>query len=44
MRILIVRHAESLNNTLSKIDYELYLNNRISDGGLTENGKVQVIL
>jgi len=42
MRILIIRHAESLNNTLSKISYESYISERTSDGAITETGKKQV--
>ena len=42
MRILMVRHAESANNVLSMVSYDLYMQNRSPDPNLTETGVLQV--
>lgn len=44
MRILVVRHAESANNVLSMVSYDLYMSNRSNDPKLTDNGVDQVNL
>lgn len=44
MKILIVRHAESANNVLSMVSYDLYIQNRSPDPNLTETGIMQVII
>jgi broad specificity phosphatase PhoE len=44
MKILIVRHAESANNVLSMVSYDLYIQNRSTDPNLTETGIMQVKL
>lgn len=41
MKVLIVRHAESANNVLSMVSYELYMSSRSSDPNLTEAGILQ---
>jgi broad specificity phosphatase PhoE len=41
MKIIIVRHAESANNVLSMVSYELYMSSRSSDPSLTEAGVLQ---
>ena len=42
MKILIVRHAESANNVLSMVSYDLYMSQRSHDPNLTETGVQQV--
>jgi broad specificity phosphatase PhoE len=38
MRIIVIRHAESTNNLLSKDSYESYATSRTEDPKITEKG------
>ncbi len=44
MRIIAIRHAQSSNNVLCDISYELYHNGRSEDPMITEKGEAEAIL
>lgn len=44
MRIIVIRHAQSSNNVLSEISYDIYANGRTEDPMITEKGEEEAIV